>query len=85
MLWHIQLNVYTQKIKFISHNKHLFGRHISIKENNTHRDQSNFKFFYSIWIKTIHKPSKEAAAIFFSLVCMFSMQLASMNVFYSMW
>ena len=42
-------------------------------------------FFHFVWKETTHKPLKVAAAKPFSPVCMLLVQLASMNVFYSMW
>ena len=77
----IKLNTQLQGIKFTSHKQYLFGRLFPIKAKKTQQTKVHFKIFYSVRIETIHKPSKVAAANFFSLVSMLQMQLALMNLF----
>ena len=43
----------------------------------------HYKFFYSVGTETTHKPSKVAASKNVPPECMLWIQLASMNVFYS--
>ena len=72
MLCHIKLNIYTQKTKFTSHKQYLLR--LLFSRNAKKKTSSRLEY-------QTYKLSNVTAIKVFSPVCMFLMQLASMNVF----
>ena len=80
---YLHIENYIQKIKFVSHEQHFFVFLPLEMQKRLKQTKVYHAFSYFVWKETTHKPVKVAAAI--SPVCMLLVQLASMNVFHSMW
>ena len=70
---------------FFSHNQYPFSLIFSGNPKESHTDQVYYKFFYSVWKNNSQTFKSIATAKNLSPVCMFLVQVASINYFYSIW
>ena len=83
-LCHVKPNIYVEKTKFSSHNQYLFRLLSSRNAKRIEQTKVYHTFFYFVstkkWPTNLCGSCKNPF-----LQCMLLVQLASMNVFYSMW
>ena len=85
-LWYVRLNIFIRKTKFSSHKQYLFGPLFSKNTKKNHTDQSIVQTFLPCLRRNISQTYKSSSCKkSLSNVCISLIQLASMNVFYSMW
>ena len=84
-LWYIGLNIFIRKTKFSSHKQYLFGPLFSINTKKNHADQSIVQTLLLCLRRNISQTYKSSSCKkSLSQVCILLIQLALMNVFYSM-